>query len=117
MTRIMGTITGNSYLDPSLENYLLHGLEPGGFLCSVLCNDLYGAVARADAFNRSRISVIVFSIMEVFPEEAYGSPRLYREWLDDEDGRRSSYKKIIEQRHFLKKIKNSEHEKANDPPF
>jgi hypothetical protein len=117
MTRIMGTITGNSYLDPSLENYLLHGLEPGGFLCSVLCNDLYVAVARADAFNRPRISEIVSDIMEVFPEEAYGSPRLYRAWLDDEDGRRSNYKKIVEQRHLLKKIKNSEHEKANDPPF
>ena len=27
----------------SLYNYFVHGLEPGGFMTAVLCNDLYGA--------------------------------------------------------------------------
>lgn len=36
------------HLQPGLERYLVQHMEPGQFLCSVLDNDLRGAVLRAD---------------------------------------------------------------------
>lgn len=34
-----------------VKRYLLHGIAPGHFLTSVMCNDLAEAVGRADAQN------------------------------------------------------------------
>jgi hypothetical protein len=34
-------------LHEGLVRYLLHGIRPGGYLCSVLSNDLGGAILRA----------------------------------------------------------------------
>jgi hypothetical protein len=52
MIRYTDINTGNNLLDEALENYLMHGFMPGGFLTSVLANDLYLAVGRADHWNK-----------------------------------------------------------------
>ena len=48
----------------ALERYFLYGFEPGSFLKSVLCNDLYSSVARADTWNKQALADIVGWIAE-----------------------------------------------------
>lgn len=87
--------TGNNWLDESLENYLMYGYEPGGFLTSVLANDLSMAVVRADAWNRGNLHHIVNEVFHKMPSWAYGSYQRVKEWCADKDGRRSDYAKRV----------------------
>lgn len=65
----------------SLERYFLYGIEPGGFLQSVLCNDLVSAVARADHINKQAISGIVEWIANNAPDGSWGHEEYYKEWI------------------------------------
>ena len=53
--------------------YVEHGIPPGGFLTSVLSNDLMGAVGRADVFNLAAIPVIAKFIYNEMPANSHGS--------------------------------------------
>ena len=53
--------------------YLEHGIEPGGFLTAVLCNDLVGAYARADHINRERMEHWAAWLYHNCPSPAWGS--------------------------------------------
>lgn len=80
----------------ALENYIIHGFTPGGFLESVLSNDLYGAVGRADHWNKQCIPAIVQWVLENAPSDCHGNRMLVAQWTGDVDGRRSQYVKHLE---------------------
>ena len=65
----------------TFENYFIRGWEPGSFGMSVLCNDLVGAVSRADHINRMHLSEIVVWLVENAPRGSWGSEEAVREWL------------------------------------
>ena len=65
----------------SLYNYLVHGLEPGGFMTAVLSNDLYGACARADSANIDLLQKYALWIVNHAPYGSYGSAEMVRGWL------------------------------------
>lgn len=65
----------------ALQNYWNHGYEPGGFTTAVLCNDLFGAAARADHWNRRNLAAIVEYIANNAPYGSYGNPEIVKEWL------------------------------------
>lgn len=91
MIRYTDINTGNSLLDESLENYLMRGYEPGGFLTAVLCNNLYLAVGRADHLNKQNLFRIVNEVIYKMPKIAIYSREAIRDWCRDVDGRRSQY--------------------------
>ena len=93
--------TGNSTLDRSLDDYLMHGYQPGGFLIAVLSNDLFRAARCADHWNRDRIAHIAEEIQTVMPWNSYGDRQWVDEWIADKDGRRSAYAKQVEQQRVL----------------
>ena len=110
--------TGNRWLDESLELYLMYGYEPGGFLTSVLANDLFMAVNRADHWNKSNLYHIVHQIQFKVPSHAYGSYAAVKEWCKDVDGRRSEYARYLEKQFTMRSLKGEVREKAyDDPPF
>ena len=106
MTRLTDINTGNDLLDQSLENYLIHGFEPGGFLTSVLANDLYLAVGRADHWNKDNLPRIVNEIQYNVPVDAYGSYAAVKEWCFDADGRRSYYSKHVREKKIIEKLQS-----------
>lgn len=108
--------TGNDLLDQSLENYLMHGFEPGGFLTAVLANDLRLAVGRADHWNKERLPEIVDEIVFKMPSLSIGSYEAVRDWCRDKDGRRSEYARHMEKQFTLRSLKGEVREK-NDYPF
>ena len=65
----------------ALERYFLYAMEPGSFLRSVLVNDLYSSVARADTWNKTALADIVSWIAENAPEGSWGHEDYYNEWI------------------------------------
>lgn len=118
MTRYLDFSTGNDLLDQSLENYLMHGIEPGGFLTAVLSNNLWLAASRADHWNQNRLASIVKTIFNNMPEGSLGNPDLVRDWIKDLNGRRSGYAYAKEREYTFKVLKGEVREKQlQDPPF
>ena len=75
----------------TLEHYLMQGYAPGGFTTAVLAGDLFGAVGKADHWNKPAIAEIVQAVARSCPMNAYGSYEAVEAWLKDEDNRRSKY--------------------------
>lgn len=94
----------NENLKLALENYIVHGLEPGGFMTAVLTNDLYSTVYRADAQNVSIIPHIVTWIHNNIPSICYGNSETMIMWMNDEGGVRSNYVKYLKQKKFWETI-------------
>ena len=65
----------------SINNYVEHRLEPGGFVTAVLMNDLKGAMGRADIENRHSLFEIVSYVYNEIPSSCQGSSEKVREWL------------------------------------
>lgn len=118
MIRYTDIDTGNNLLDEGLENYLMHGFEPGGFLTAVIANDLRLAISRADHWNKDRLPAIVNEVVYKMPAISIGSYSAVTDWCRDKDGRRSTYalqkEKEYTWRSLKGEVKTKEH---NDYPF
>jgi hypothetical protein len=110
--------TGNNLLDEALENYLMRGFEPGGFLTAVLANDLHMAVGRADHWNQDNLARIVYEVVHKMPSIAWGSYSAVKEWVNDADGRQTYYREQKEKEFTWRALKGETKERDyNDPPF
>ena len=65
----------------SLHRYIFHGIEPGGFLTAVLCNDLVEAVGRADHRNIRCLKDIVSYCYMQLPMGSWRTEANYVNWL------------------------------------
>jgi hypothetical protein len=117
MIRYTDINTGNSLLDEGLENYLLHGYMPGGFLTAVICNDLQLACGRADHWNKPRLPEIVNEVFFKLPAQAYGNAERMRAWCRDKDGLRTQYRERKEKEYTWHVLKGEAREAVNEPPF
>ncbi len=66
----------------ALNNYFKFGWEPGSFLMSVLCNDLYGAASRADHMNKPALAYIAQYIVNEAPLGSWGTPDAVKDWVN-----------------------------------
>ena len=82
----------------SLYNYFVHGLEPGGFMTSVLCNDLYGAAGRADFVNIDLLGEYAKWLVNHAPYQSYGSPELVKGWLNKNEFYQQFQKELVAER-------------------
>ncbi len=64
-----------------INDYVLKGWDPGGFLTAVLTNDLNGAFGRADIVNLRAMFSIVSYIHNFAPAGCHGSPEAVHYWL------------------------------------
>ena len=85
-------------MQEGIENYLCHGLSPGGFLTAVLANDLMSAASRADHWNKTRIVPIAKWILHNAPAASFGSYEKVNSWCKDVDYQRSSWFDPIEKK-------------------
>lgn len=70
------------HIRDGVQRYIDHGIQPGGFLTAVICNDLIGVLDRADDINCERLHDIVsFFYMEA-PSICWGSPAAFHEWCE-----------------------------------
>ena len=69
------------HMHDAVIRYVEDGIEPGGFLEAVLCNDLKGAVMRADAINKARLFNWVEFVVWELPASCQGSVEKYQNWI------------------------------------
>lgn len=88
----------------AIENYLIHGWAPGGYVESMLAHDYERAFACADTANRQTIWVLQRWITESAPVLCHGSYAAISKWRDDLDGCRTDYVKDLEQKAIWRKL-------------
>ena len=76
-----------AHTQEALGDYIERGIPVGGFLHSVLCNDLFGAVGRADASNLPAIREIVNWIYNCAPQDCWGNEAKYLRWIQEHPAR------------------------------
>ena len=97
--RILNFDVGPSYMGmevpdhtaETLENYLLRGWSPGGFVEAMLAHDYDRAFASADTGNRQMIWAIWKWIIDEAPPLSHGSYKATEMWRGDVDGRRTAF--------------------------
>ena len=118
MIRYTDINTGNNLLDEGLENYLMRGFEPGGFLTAVLANDLRLAISRSDHWNQDRLPQIVKEVVWKMPDISWGSYAAVKDWCDNVAGCQSLYAEAKEKEFTWRSLKGEVKAKAyDDPPF
>lgn len=67
----------------ALKNYFLYGLQPGGFLTSLLCNDPWpDVITRADHWNKPLLGKYLEWLHDHAPEGSWGSEEAVSSWLN-----------------------------------
>jgi hypothetical protein len=64
-----------------LYRYFEHGVDPGGFLRSVLEGDLFMAAARADTGSAAALHDLAMWIIWYAPSGSYGSRHTVELWM------------------------------------
>ena len=88
----------------AIENYLIRGWAPGGYLESMLAHDYERAFATADTANRQTIWALWRWISESAPPLCHGSYHAVTMWRDDVGYRRTDYVRPLEQAEIWRKL-------------
>ena len=104
----LGQLVIPTHTKEALDNYFLRGYEPGGFITSILTNNLYGAVNSADIANRHAIWEIVqwLTTDPMVPNYSWGAKEHVSNWLHDVDGIRTKFVEKIEKEYIWKTLKD-----------
>lgn len=70
------------HMQDAMRLYMERGIEPGSFLMAVLCNDLMGAVSRADHINASRLKDYAAWLYNNAPPQSFGSREKVGRWIE-----------------------------------
>lgn len=70
------------HMQDEMKLYLEHGVKPGGFLYSVLTNNLSEATGRADHISLEYLSNIVSFCWNEIPSTAWGSEEKVRDYME-----------------------------------
>ena len=81
--RLNPTLEVSQDVIDTLKRYIEKGIPTGGFLEAVLSNDLFGAMARADSYNRASLFFIVQYIYNNLPIGSYGSRKNVERYLSE----------------------------------
>ena len=64
-----------------IKRYVEQGIRPGSFLTAVICNDLQGAVGKADDENLRNIYAYTAYFYNEVPESCWGTPQKMKDWI------------------------------------
>lgn len=71
------------YTKQIIDDYVEHGVPPGGFVRAVLANDLMGAFKAADMNNTCSMHEIVCYVYSEIPAGCHGSHAIIDEWINN----------------------------------
>lgn len=63
-----------------IEEYVMKGAHPGGFLAALVQNDLCLTFRRADGRNVKCVESIYMLFYNYLPDRSYGSEEAFEEW-------------------------------------
>ena len=88
----------------SIEDYLLRGFPPSGFLEAILTNNLYRATRHSDHINFLLLGQITKWILTNAPAVSFGNVLTVENWLADTDSRRTQYSDKITKKYMWEKL-------------
>lgn len=105
--RQIGELSIPTHTMEALDGYFLKGYPPGGFLTSVLTNNLMGAVNSADSANRHAIYEIVKWLTKEtrLPPNSWGCTENVVDWLRDIGGIRTKFVDKMEKEYIWETLK------------
>lgn len=68
------------HLADELDQWLCHGIVPGGFLRAVLSNNLIDSIVRADLRSREALPRLVQFLLDQAPEGSFGRPSVLEDY-------------------------------------
>jgi hypothetical protein len=68
------------HMKGAVQRYIENGIHPGGFLGSLICNDLRGTVLRADQINQQLIGPWLHWFRDHAPSSCWGYPEAMDDW-------------------------------------
>lgn len=89
----------------SIENYLIHGWMPGGFMEAMLAGDIFRAAACGDQVNGPAMQGIANWIAYGAPHGSWGSYEKVKDWAQNKDDIRTKYSDGIEKAYIIKILK------------
>lgn len=75
----------------AIDNYLIRGYEPGGFLTCMICGDWKAALGHADQANKQRFWYVASWLTRYAPVGSTGSSEAFENWIKNKDGIRKEY--------------------------
>lgn len=69
------------HMQAPMQRYIEKRIPPGSFLTSILCNDLMGALARADDVNMHALPAYGRFLYNNAPCGCFGSRENFEAWL------------------------------------
>ena len=85
----------NKTLEAAFRRYWDHALPPGSFATAVLANDLYGAAARADGWNRPELAHVIQWVEFHAPRGSWGSYEVVNSWLTKNEAFEAWQKNLV----------------------
>jgi hypothetical protein len=77
----------NKHTKETIDNYINHGLDGGGFIRAVITNDLLGAISCGDSESIRDLKEITSYCFNRIPAEYYGSVEAYHKRLEARNNR------------------------------
>lgn len=89
----------------TIENYLIRGFKPGGFVESMLAKDYDRAIGIADTANRQMFWAIASWIRDYAPDSSWGSYDTVDNWCNDTNNVRTKFAESAEKEFIWRKLK------------
>jgi hypothetical protein len=80
------------HMQDGMRRYLEDGIEPGGFACAALANDLVGAAGKADMTNLHALHKWAMWLYNECPRYAWGSYEAIDRWIKRKEEERNADK-------------------------
>ncbi len=82
MQRIVDKLSVPEHMHAGIFDWLVYGVQPGGFLSAVLANDLVEAFARADDINQRSMLKWAQYLYNEAPVGSWGSVETCERWAE-----------------------------------
>jgi len=89
----------------SIENYLMFGYHPGGFMTAMLAGDLFTAAGSGDQANGPSMQGIANWIQHSAPHGSWGSEEAVHNWCLDLEGCRTNFRTQKEKEYVANALK------------
>ncbi len=89
----------------SIENYLMWGWAPGGFMTAMFAGDLFTAAGSGDHANGPGMQGIANWIQHSAPCGSWGSYEAVENWCRDVEGLRTIYRDKKEKEYIISQLK------------
>ena len=90
----------------SIENYLMFGYHPGGFMTAMFAGDLFTAAGSGDQENGPAMQGIANWIQHSAPHGSLGSYEAVENWCRDVEGRRTQFSTKMEKEYIVRTLKS-----------